>query len=117
MADNVTVGGIQYATQDVGGVQHEKMKATGATGANMAQLPVTTSRTAIIVAANANRRSILLFNAGSTTVYVHKTSGFTLSDGWPLVVGGSLAVEYTGALYVAVAAGTGTVNYWEDVNA
>jgi hypothetical protein len=111
-----TAASTTFASQDATGVHYEKIKTSGATIANMAALAPTTSTSATSIAANPDRRSVALQNTGTVDVRIHKTSGFTLGTGWLLSPGQGFATDYTGAIFVAAATGTGAVNYWEDAN-
>jgi hypothetical protein len=65
-------------------------------------------------AANANRKVIVLYNAGSPTVYLGKDNTVTSSTGLPLVEGASLTDEYsTDAWWGITASGTGDIRVIE----
>lgn len=120
MANNftgATAASTTFASQDVSAVHYEKVKTAGATVANMASLAPTTSTTLTSIAANPDRRNVAIQNTGTVDVRIHKTSGFTLTTGWLLSPGQGFATDYTGAIFLASASGTGAVNYWEDANA
>lgn len=116
MANNLTIGGNTFRTQDEGGVHTEKTKDSGTTLAVAGQVAVTTSTTTIRVAARTERRSLVILNDGTTDIELSPTSGFTLGTGMPLSAGDSFETTYTKALYVASAAGSGSFRYWEDSN-
>lgn len=118
MANNVTVGGSVVATQDISGVHHQKTKATGATVAASGTVSVTTSASTVRLALNANRRSLVIANVGTVAFKISPTNGFTFANqGITIPAGGVMTLEYTGAIYAATAAGTGSFEYWEDSNA
>jgi hypothetical protein len=116
VANNFIAGTTTFASQDIGGVQYEKVKEAGTTIANMANVAPTTSTTTIRIAANPDRREIEIRNTGAVEVRLHATSGFTLVNGFPISPGDGFSSYYTGAFYIATASGTGSINYWEDVN-
>jgi hypothetical protein len=116
VVNNFTSGGVTFGSQDEGGIQYEKVKPRGATAATMAAVTIDTTRTAVRVAANAERRNVVLRNTGAVTFYIHKTSAFTLTDGLPVDPGQGFATDYTGAIYAATSTGTSVLNYWEDAN-
>jgi hypothetical protein len=119
VANNFTppATGAVFAAEDRTGVLFEKVLSSGATTANAGQVAITTSTTTVRLAQNLNRRSVAIRNTGTTTtVNVSPTSGFTITNGFPLNPGESMTVDYNGNLFIAVASGTGTINYWEDVN-
>jgi hypothetical protein len=117
MANNLTTAVGVVATEDVSGVHFQKAKATGATAAATAGIAPGTSLSTIVIAANVNRRTVLVRNTGSVELRVHPSSGFAGANGWPIGAGEATSFDYTGALYIAVASGTGAGHYWEDRNA
>lgn len=76
--------------------------------------PAPTTTAAEMVAANASRKSVSIYNAGSQIVYLGKTSGVTTTNGWPLVPSASLADDIsTDAWYAITASGTGDLRIIE----
>jgi hypothetical protein len=116
VANNFLSGGVTFGSQDEGGVHYEKVRPRGATAATMAAITVDTSRTLVRLAANAERRNVIFRNVGANTIFVHDTSGFTLTDGFPVDPGMGFGSDYTGAFYAATNSGTSVLNYWEDAN-
>lgn len=67
----------------------------------------------LIIAANSDRKSILIYNNGDTRVYMGG-AGITAGKGMPTLPGAALDDDVlTGAIYGVVAAGTCEVRYWE----
>lgn len=77
------------------------------------QISVATTST-LIAAARSTRNTITVVNHGTTPVYLGNT-GVTTGTGFllPGVLGASMSIETTAALYGVVGTGTQTVSYLE----
>jgi hypothetical protein len=111
--DNVTVNGVLVATKDVAGAHHQRFKPSGATAAANGTATVTTSA-AIVIAADGARRSALLQNTGSISIFVGTSAALTTANAIELVPGAVMMTEYNGAIYALVTAGTGPLRYWTE---
>jgi hypothetical protein len=83
---------------------------------NFATAQVTVAATAtLIVAARAGRDTVIIENAGTTAVYIGG-SGVTTATGMllPGVLGASIAIETTAAVYGITASGTQAVTIIEN---
>lgn len=86
----------------------------------MAYNSVTVGNTATkIVDATTQRRSIVIANTGSVTVYIGTDANVTTANGLPIVSEGTLQNDnsggrmWQGPYYGIVASGTVDVRYWE----
>jgi len=87
----------------------ERLGQTGSYG----QTSVSTTP-AEVVAANAERQSVLIQNTGSDPVYVGFDNAVTASDGIEVAAGGTYADDtYTGDVYVIAGSGTNDVRFQE----
>jgi len=86
--------------------------ATGQTG-TYGQQDVSTTAVEV-VAADADRQSVLVQNTGPETVYVGFDSSVTPANGVEIAAGGTYADEtYAGALYAIAASGTTDIRFQE----
>lgn len=80
---------------------------------NTGQITVGVAAT-LIIAANANRRSVTIKNASTGPIFLGN-AGVTTANGHQLDAGGALTYSsFTGAIYAIVTAGTATVTYLEE---
>lgn len=91
--------------------------ASAATALTENQVSVTTSATQII-AANANRRSLIIENSSGSSVFIADTNGVTTSNGFKMASPSAISFNrvddgYTGAVFGIVASGSATVTYLE----
>jgi len=84
---------------------YQNINATG-------QVSVTSSGTQII-AANANRGGILIYNTDSTNAVFIGGANVTASNGHELPAGQAISLPYQGSLYGIVASASVTVSYIE----
>jgi len=119
MADNVPLpplaGTIATSQTTINGTAvHVQRVSTGAgpAGAYGALAPTTS---AVNVAANNERKSLLIRNAGSVRVYFGSDTSITSSNAPFLEPGETLATTtYIGAMHFKTASGTGDIRYWEE---
>ena len=72
------------------------------------------STTAVeIISANASRKTILLQNNSSDTIYLGKANTVTDSNGYPLIYGQSVLFFNVDDIYGITAAGTSDLRYLE----
>lgn len=74
-----------------------------------AQVSVT-STASKIASGQAGVDTTLLYNSGSTTVYVGNSANVTASNGFPIPAGGSLTMETTSDIYGITSSGTGSIS-------
>lgn len=67
----------------------------------------------LIILANASRKSILLKNAGTSTIYIGKTNAVTTSTGFPINAGESYYFYTKEAIYGITASTTEDVRFIE----
>lgn len=124
VVDNGVLADFTVATDDVGGVDYQRVKVTwgpdgsafdasastplpvvgiGGTAANGAQTAVSSSAVSV-AAADANRKALLLYNAGTGNVRVGM-SGVTSTTGIPLAANG-------GFIVLTAADGADTTSQW-----
>lgn len=109
MANNVTIAGKTFATQDVSGAHHQKVKQTGATVStnNSAALSTTSG---IKVAADANRVEVMVVTDAAALLSSDGTNWF------PAASNTYFTFKGTGAIYGKVSSGTATLYYWNESN-
>lgn len=117
MADNVTVNGVPVATDDRGGVHHQRVLPSGANAAAHGTLSLTASAAAPALIADGTRRSMMIQNTSAVPVYVGTTAALTTVNGIQVDAGLNFTTEYNGAIYAIVASGTATVRYWTEGDA
>lgn len=84
---------------------------------NIGQVTVPATANGIrVIAANAKRRKIKIFNTGNTPVYYYKDNTITTSNGTftPGVAGYPFSTSYNGDIYAIVSSGTQVVTYLEE---
>lgn len=62
-----------------------------------------------LVAANSNRIAVLLFNVGSSTVFIGSSNTVSTKNGFPLFPRHYLVINTTGAVFGISESGTNTV--------
>lgn len=62
-----------------------------------------------LVGANSNRISVLLFNAGASTVFIGSSNTVSTTNGLPLFPQNYLVINTTGAVFGISQSGTNTV--------
>jgi len=72
----------------------------------------------LIIAANCERKGVLIVNNGSVTMYIGPDSSITSANALPIFPGGSLddsglLDSFRGSIYGIVASGTVDARYWE----
>jgi hypothetical protein len=90
---------------------------TTATGTYMATGQAAMSQTAALIKdSNGSRRSIIVCNSGSSTIYIAGTSGVTSSNGFPLTASFCVTLDRTqAAVYGICATGlTSTASFLEE---
>ena len=77
-----------------------------------------TATAASIISSNSTRKSLVITNTGSNTIYLGDNSSVTDSNGYPLEAGGTLKdTSYSGTWYGICSSGeTSTANYIEEDN-
>jgi len=117
ISDSVSDSPISVGVEGSSGGSNNAMKVVlspQAGSANVAKVTMTTT-SAVIVGLNANRKSVILKNVGTQTVYVG-TSLATLNH-FMLDAGESLTLEnYTGQLAGITSTGTSEIRYFETTN-
>lgn len=78
---------------------------------NYSNVSITTSAT-VIKASNSNRKSILIYNNDTTSIFIGD-SGVTINDGFELAPLESIYLVDTEAFYGIVSAGTADIRYLE----
>lgn len=120
MTDNVTTStsissvpsGTEIETYDTGD-GHRQIVTVGGGGSKTFSDPAPTTSAASIVAANPDRLSLMIHNAGAVVVYLGP-SGVTTSSGVPLGVGATLTdTTSVDAWYAITASGTGDLRIIE----
>jgi len=86
--------------------------ATLAGTMNYGNISVTTAAT-LIKATNASRKSILIRNNGSSTLYIGGNNSVTTSNGFEVIAGEEIYIKDTDEIYGIVASGTLDVRYLE----
>jgi hypothetical protein len=124
MADNITVGGIGFATKDLGANGHavkqvlvdpaggDAFKCTTAAPTT----PAMTTTSATVLASNANRKGATIFNPLAGALLLNLAGGNAATTPHKrLAQNESYEVPsgYTGAINGALASGSGTVNVVE----
>lgn len=83
-------------------------------GTNTTTTVQPTGTATLIVNVNANRTNLLIYNAGSVTVFIGKSSSVTTSNGIPLQVNASLEdTKSNDSWYAITAGGTGNLRIIE----
>jgi len=139
MADNTqiqqpTVVGDTISTEDIAGVKIPRSKlvlgASGVDGGNVSSAnPIPTNNVrgskvfstaaptasaAQCLAANASRKTAVIYNNGSQTVYLGGSGSVTTSNGLPLLVGASVEDDTSvDAWFAVTASGTGDLRIVE----
>ena len=73
-----------------------------------------TTSASMLLAGNSNRTGLTIYNVGEVTVYIHKYSGVTAANGFPIPADSFLEVEgLTEDLYGITASGTGDLRIAE----
>ena len=69
----------------------------------------------LIVAANPTRRAVIITNLGTTAVYLGNSTGVTTGNGdlLPGIVGASVTIPTTAAIYGIAATGSQSVSFLE----
>jgi|19_taG_2_1085344.scaffolds.fasta_scaffold37955_2 hypothetical protein len=87
---------------------------TAALGTTMNNGNITVGATATLIkATNTSRKSILIRNNGSSTLYIGGNNSVTTSTGYTVTVGQSIYIYDTDEIYGIVASGTENVRYLE----
>lgn len=84
----------------------------GSTDLATSQVTIAATATSILAAAGQTRRKVTLVNHGTTAVYIGNSSSVSTTTGVLLngAAGATLTLEYSGALYGIVAAGTQAIS-------
>ena len=121
MTDNITTQSATLATIPASteietydtGDGHRQIVTVGGGGSKAFSDPAPTTSAASIVAANPDRLSVTIHNAGSVVVYLGP-SGVTTSTGLPLAVGATLTdTTSVDAWHAITASGTGDLRIIE----
>lgn len=80
-------------------------------------VPTGTSAT-LIIAANPERKGVIVYNYSAVNVFVGPDANVTVSNGIPLLPRANvdwigLDSSYRGAIYAVATSGTADVRYWE----
>jgi len=86
--------------------------ATLAGTMNYGNISVTTSAT-LIKATNTSRKSILIRNNGSSTLYIGGNNSVTTSNGFEVIAGEEIYIKDTDEIYGIITSGTLDVRYLE----
>ena len=104
------------ANREIGTDDTSRLRKSAIPGAdNFATGQVTLSTSAALVkAANAARRALIVKNIDASIVVYIGVTGVTSANGMELDAGESISVNTNDAVYAVAASGTPKVAYWEE---